>query len=268
MNAREPILLAALAAAVAMSAGPAQAVGALVDVQVLDRSSGETLPVYRHQGCFWVPGRPGNRYAVTLANRLGGRALAVVSVDGVNVISGETAALEQSGYVLASGQFAQITGWRKDLTRIAAFEFTALPNSYAARTGRPDNVGAIGVAVYRERTPSPPPVASAGRMRQEAARDSAAAPAAAGAANDAVGSRARAAEALPQQKLGTGHGRQETAPTRFTEFERAQAAPDEVVTLCYDSRENLIALGVIPAPRPRPLPNPFPATTGFVPDPR
>jgi hypothetical protein len=268
MNVRNLVLTAVLAATAFTVTKPAQAVGALVDVQVLDRTTGETLPVTWHQGRYWVPGRPGSRYAVTLTNRAGGRMLAVLSVDGVNVITGETAAAEQSGYVLAPGQFAQITGWRKDLTRVAAFEFTALPNSYAARTGRPDNVGVIGVALFRERAPLPvPPVASARGNRQEAARDSAAAPAA-GAAGNASEGRMRAEEAQPQQKLGTGHGRQESSPTRSTEFERAQTTPDEIVTIAYDSRDNLIALGVIAAPRPRPVPNPFPAAAGFVPDPR
>jgi len=37
------------------------------------------------------------------------------------------------------------------------------------------------------------------------------------------------------------------------------------VTIHYDSRENLVAMGVIPAPRT--TPDPFPAAMGFVPDP-
>ena len=142
-------------AALLAATPPARAVGSLVDVQVVDRSTGETLPMYWHHGRWWVPGKPGSRYAITLANRSGGRALTVLSVDGVNVVSGESAAHDQVGYVIANGQYAQITGWRKDMSRVAAFEFTALADSYAARTGRPDNVGVIGVAVFRER-PRPP----------------------------------------------------------------------------------------------------------------
>ncbi len=202
---------AAMAATVAglMSlSSPAMAVGSLVDVQVIDRATGNTLPMYWHNGHWWVPGTPGNRYAVALTNRAGGRALTVVSVDGVNVVSGDTAAHDQVGYVLSPGQYAQITGWRKDMTRIAAFEFTALRDSYAARTGRPDNVGVIGVAVFRERPrPMPaPPVLS----KPEAARDAASSGAGASAANESD-ARARQDEAQPrEQRLGTGHGRNET----------------------------------------------------------
>ena len=47
----------------------------------------------------------------------------------------------------------EITGWRKSLERTAAFYFTDLGDSYAARTGRPQNVGVIGVAVFQEKAP-------------------------------------------------------------------------------------------------------------------
>ena len=42
-------------------------------------------------------------------------------------------------------------GLRKNDREVAAIHFTALPNSYTARTGRPDNVGVIGVALYWEK---------------------------------------------------------------------------------------------------------------------
>ncbi|MGH6624150.1 MAG: hypothetical protein ACREBN_09270, partial [Burkholderiaceae bacterium] len=168
--------LAAIAAAACWSlASPAHAVGSLVDLQLMDRATGETLPMYWHNGRWWVPGRPGNRYGVMLTNRSGGRTLTVMAVDGVNVVSGQTAAHDQTGYVLINGQNATINGWRTNLSRVAAFEFTALPNSYAARTGRPDNVGVIGIAVFREKArPVAPPAIS----RLEESRDAAAAPSA------------------------------------------------------------------------------------------
>ena len=60
--------------------------------------------------------------------------LTVVSVDGVNAISGETANASQSGYVLAPGQTTEIAGWRKNMDEVAAFYFTRIGDSYAART--------------------------------------------------------------------------------------------------------------------------------------
>ena len=257
---------AATAGAMMLAGGCAHAVGGTVDVRVMDRSTGETLPMHWHDGKWWVPGKPGSRYSVALTNRGGGRVLTVISVDGVNVISGETASPDQTGYVLASGQFAQITGWRKNMSRVAAFEFTALPNSYAARTGRPDNVGVIGVAVFREkvRYVPPPPLLHEKRSRNEAASPPAPA---ADAAADSMGSAegTRGSGRAQEPRLGTGHGRSEQSTTSYTDFERASATPDEVITIHYDSRDNLIAMGVIPGPRS--VPNPFPAAMGFVPDP-
>jgi hypothetical protein len=129
----------------------ALAVGQLADVTVTDRSTGATLPVHLYRGEYWVAGVPGVKYAIDIRNASGRRMLAVTSVDGVNVVSGETASTQQSGYVFTPGQRYGITGWRKSNNDVAAFEFTASPNSYAERTGRPRDVGVIGVALFRER---------------------------------------------------------------------------------------------------------------------
>jgi hypothetical protein len=244
-----------LAAAILASATLAQAHAPLAEVTVIDRVSGETLPVYSHRGERWIAGTPGNRYAVTLHNRSAGRVLAVLSVDGINAVSGQTAAWDQAGYVLAPGERAEIVGWRKNPQRVAAFEFTALPDSYAARTGRPEHVGVIGVALFRE---APPPVVSQ-VAPGAAARSEASAPAA-----EAAGRSDSSAPAA--SRLGTGHGRSESSPVQFTRFERAQPNPDQVLAIRYDSRANLIAMGVIPSP-PTWRPEPFPGALGFVPDP-
>ena len=71
---------------------------------------------------------------------------------------------------------------------------------------------------------------------------------------------------MPQ--LGTGHGQREDSHVGQTGFERLQAQPNEVITIRYDSRENLIAFGVIHEPVAH-RPNPFPRSdsASFVPDP-
>jgi hypothetical protein len=238
--------------------------GTLADVSVINHTTGETLPVYRHQGRYFVEGKAGDRYAVQMRNRSGGRILTVLSVDGVNAVSGQTAATHQSGYVLSHGASAEIAGWRKDMNDVAAFYFTALPDSYAARTGRPDNVGVIGVAVYKEYVEPP-------RVMFEAPAPSQARSEATGrlAANDAAGATASPSEyagrskALAAEKIGTGHGERIHAPTTSTEFQRASSSPSEVITIHYDSRTNLIAQGIIRS-NPR-MPQAFPG--GFVPDP-
>lgn len=236
--------------------GPAH--GRLAQVEVIDRTSGTTLPVYWFRGERWIAGTPGHRYAIAVRNRSGGRILAVIAVDGVNAVSGETASWGQTGYVFEAGRGTEIRGWRKSQDRVAAFEFTALDNSYAARTGRPENVGVIGVAVFREKPRAEPvPLAPAPAAKGNADASSAQERA------DAAGA------ARAESRLGTGHGRNETSRVTYTDFERARSKPDEVVTIRYDSRENLVAMGAIPRARPLPpVPNPFPDSEhGFVPDP-
>jgi len=289
MPTRRFLLTLLAAAATCGAALPARATGSLVDLQVVDRSRGDVLSTWRHRGTSWVAGRPGDRYALRLSNRTGGRVLVVLSVDGVNVVSGETAATGQTGYVLGPWASAEITGWRKSYSEAAAFYFTALPDSYAARTDRPDNVGVIGAAVFRERVVPPvarpsevPPVASGNRYdaapRQEPERRAQASAGGAGAAADASAERSTAQPASPPppmtrdreslakaEKLGTGHGEREYSPTTQTTFERASSQPAGIVQVRYDSYANLVAAGVIGRPQPPVGPQPFP---GFAPDPR
>lgn len=236
----------------------------LVDVAVVDRDSGLWLQQYPHRGDLWVAGTPGHRYGVRLTNTTGERVLVVLSVDGVNTITGQTAHPSQAGYVLEPWQTAEITGWRKSLDDVAQFVFTDLGDSYAARTGRPRNVGVIGVAAFREaRTyqyPShgAPPIARGSREK----RAESAAPAAS--AGSIV-----ADESVHQQSIGTGHGSREWSPTSRTGFERATHQPEQISELRYDERRRLVAMGILPhrnSPAWRSgAPRAFPG--GFVADP-
>ena len=145
--------LFALTALIATLASAAAHAGALADLEVYDRTSGRTLPIYEHEGRLYVAGEPRHQYELRIRNSSAGRLLAVTSVDGVNVISGETAAQQQSGYVLGAWDSVRVEGWRKNLDEVATFYFTRLADSYAARTGRPHDVGVIGVALFREHRP-------------------------------------------------------------------------------------------------------------------
>lgn len=273
VNRRTLIATALAAATGACSSPPAAAAGQLVQVQLVERSGGGVLNEYLHRGNTWVAGRPGERYAVRLSNRTGARVLVVLSVDGINAVSGQTAATSQTGYVLSPWQTADITGWRKSDAEAAAFYFTALPDSFAARTDRPQNVGVIGVAAFREREPQPRPVPFEPAPYSSKLRDGGARQSSARAANDSAsagkageGAVAPAAAAAPArtERLGTGHGEREYSPISRTAFERATVQPAEVVQIRYDSHANLVAGGIIHAPRYA-VPEPFP---GYVPDPR
>jgi hypothetical protein len=226
----------------------------LARVEVFDRTAGYTLPVHVHENRLYVVGEPGHQYEVRLANRTGERLLAVTSVDGVNVINGKTADERQSGYVLDAGDRVNIEGWRKSLDEVATFYFTKPSKSYAARTGRPENVGVIGVAVFRERRPCCGYVPF--EERDRISPQSSAEP-----ADESLARR--------RQDLGTGHGHREASRAEYVDFQRASHVPDETIVIHYDSRKNLLARGVIQDSRryaERDHPNPFPAGM-FVPDP-
>lgn len=249
---RKPALLfAALFAATACASLSAQP---LVDIDIVDRDTGQWLPEYAYRGNTWVPGEPGNRYAVRLTNTSSERVLVVLSVDGVNAISGQTADPAQTGYVLAPWQSAEIAGWRKSMDDIAQFYFTDLPDSYAARTERPDNVGVIGIAVFRERqrnipypVPAPaPPIARHDNARSRAEAKAASTPSAARESQAAADSAYDGSTQPPQQRIGTGHGQREWSPASRTEFVRASRSPAQVTQVRYDAVDNLVALGVLP----------------------
>jgi hypothetical protein len=230
--------------------------GLPAEVEIFDRSDGGVLAVHVHRGERYVVGEPGHEYEIRVRNRTGGRLLAVTSVDGVNVVSGRTAATDQGGYVINPRASVTIDGWRKSLDEVAAFYFTAVADSYAARTGRPDEVGVIGVALFREKErqlPVPmlePAPGTAGDAKAQERADGAAARSAAPGA----------------ERLGTGHGARLDSRAAYTSFERASTRPAAVIRIYYDSYPRLAAQGVVPAPRyARRLPDPFPG--GFVPDP-
>ena len=258
----------------------------LVDLSVIDRDSGQQLAKYGHHGRQYVAGAPGHRYALQLSNRTGERVMVVLSVDGVNAISGQTAAANQGGYVLEPRESAEIAGWRKSDDAIAQFVFTELDDSYAARTGRPDNVGVIGMAVFRERVPVPvyqPPVyqqtyplpelqreqaQSGGSSNRKDALVNAPAAKATSRVEGAMDAAASAPYESTAQRLGTGHGDREYSPIERTEFERLTSYPQQVVTLYYDAPAQLVARGIIPRwtrPWQPRRPDAFPV--GYVPDP-
>lgn len=278
---RRTLLAMAVSAISLAGVAKAQAFPDLVDLQVVDRETGQPLRTWRHDGRLFVAGQPGARYALRVTNHTGGRVLVVMSVDGVNIITGETAGYLQRGYVFSPYQSFDISGWRKSETEVAAFTFAPLPQSYAARTGRPGDVGVIGIAAFRERVPVPlpAPVAVAPAAEAKPGRRSGSAgevsemvvtgariPSPSAAPADAV-----AAAQRPAEKLGTAHGAREWSVSTTVAFERATPYPQLIRRIEYDSFDNLVASGVIRPPwdagrRPRPFPSSGDGA-GYVPDP-
>lgn len=270
-------LLLAAAVLAAGLGGAARVYADQVDLAVVDRDTGRPLRVWRHDGHLFVAGRPGSRYSLRVTNNTRGRVLVVLSVDGVNIISGQTADYDQRGYIFKAHEAYDLSGWRRSDAEIAAFVFAPLPKSYAARTGRPGNVGVIGMAVFDEKPPAPREVEGpSAAMAKPMAAPPPPPPEQGSATRAAPGSQAEISDLVVtarkrEEKLGTGYGEIEESVINIEPFERASANPRFIREVRYDSYDNLVASGVIrPAWNDRVGPRPFPARPdgeGYVPDP-
>jgi len=116
------------------------------------RGQGFAFPRYEAGGKAFVIGQPGQTYAIRLENVSKEALMVVVSVDGLDVLSGRPATIKAPGYVIAPGKTALIQGIKVDSV-LRAFEFSRVSQSQAASAyGEKGarNVGVIGIAVYEE----------------------------------------------------------------------------------------------------------------------
>ena len=131
--------------------------GSLVGVSI--EVDGRWTPLYRApdgSGRYYVEARRGARYTVRLDNRSQERLGVALTVDGLNVISGQRPAGPGPGrmYVLEPWDSTEVQGWRTDLDSVQRFTFVDEERSYAVRSGKANSkMGWIELAVYRERHP-------------------------------------------------------------------------------------------------------------------
>jgi hypothetical protein len=242
MHTRALVLSVTLAAA---CAGPAPAEARSPEtparwgaytVELVD-AAGAPLPTFEHRGRTYVLGALGARYAVRVRNGSGERVEVIVSVDGRDVLDGQPSRLEKRGYIVAPYGSVEVDGYRLSDAAVAAFRFASVPRSYAARMGDARDVGVVGVAVFPE------------RALDVAERQRAAAPEPAPAPLADARPGAPSASAAPERRaerhgLGTEFGEERGSPVERVAFERARPRPDAVLTLRYDDRAGLLALGI------------------------
>jgi hypothetical protein len=272
-----PIPIAVALALALAAAGPAAAQEVPArwgpySVDLVDES-GRVLPTFEHRGRSYVLGALGQRYLLRVRNASARRVEVVASVDGRDVVDGRRAGFEKRGYVVAPYGEVTIDGYRLSQASVAAFRFSSVPRSYAARKGDARDVGVVGVAVFPERWPvyAPPPYpvpppypypypgapwngapgARSGAApepsegRAEAQR--APAPPSAGEAplaDRGSGAPLGAAPAPHRPGLGTEFGEEHESRVDEVSFARASARPEAVLTLRYDDRPGLLALGI------------------------
>lgn len=272
----------ALGTAVAVMTGMAGAVGAqtweapgsLVGVSV--EVEGRSAPLYSAvdgSGRFYVEARAGARYAIRLSSRTRERGAVLVSVDGLNVVSGERvydlarrpAGLAGRLYVLDPWGETTIRGWRTNLEEVRRFTFVDERSSYATRSGKSNSkMGWIEVAVFRERRPWvwERPYGYLGESREDSREKDeyasgrrapeAEAPAKEGSADaKSRPSPPLAAEAAPRSRSypGTGWGSRLDDHAVVVDFD-PEESPSQRLTLRYEYADALHALGVLPRPWP------------------
>jgi hypothetical protein len=302
-------------------------------VQVLSES-GRVLPTFLQDGHSYAMGTLGHRYSLRVRNGSDRRVEFVASVDGRDVLEGQSSSWDKRGYLVNPHSEVIIDGFRLSHEAVAAFRFSSLHSSYASRMDDARDVGVIGVAVFPERgelpvaqperphfwnnvwgsrskreggvaveDKAPQPTGAeqgmeankAALQEAQAAADEAPAPAGPtpatesaptappatpapallsadsapnfrasgalgkGAGMSAVAQPARAHAAMreasvaqqqPAKKsverpgLGTEFGERRYSQADEVEFERASSRPAAVLSLHYDNREGLIAMGI------------------------
>lgn len=213
-------------------------------------AEGRSLPTFRHEGRTFVLGEHGERYTIRIENPTNERVEAVVSVDGRDAISGSPGDYRsQRGYIVPAFGSVRIEGFRRSLHEVASFRFSTPEGSYAARRGTPENVGVIGVAFFRERTPvahrEPRPFPR--RATPEEERRDSRARGDAPSATERGGSQGRRRADIYREEagnLGTEYGEYRESSVFEVAFERRAHEPDRLTTLRYDDARGLERRGI------------------------
>jgi hypothetical protein len=186
---------------------------------------GRPLPTVRHAGKLYLPVPwVGAEYEIRVWNYGPLRVAAVVSVDGLSVVNGRPASEDSPGYLVAPYSSVVIKGWRRNLDAVAAFRFVGRDESYAGKTGRPENIGVIGLVAIEELVWQPRP----GLERADAGSPS------------AKGARAALGG------IGTEYGREVDSRAYYVPFVRSTNR--QTIALYYDTVEALREAGVGRAP--------------------
>ncbi len=112
------------------------------------------------QGRAFIEARKGTQYTLKLKNTSHRRAVAVFSVDGIDVLHGKKAEEADGGYIVDAYSSIEVKGFRVDDDTVSAFKFDHKNNSYANKIGAKvdgamekgtENCGVIGVRVTYEK---------------------------------------------------------------------------------------------------------------------
>lgn len=117
--------------------------------------NGRKVKEYRHNGLTYIEAKEGTEFSIEVKNHAGQRVLAVVSIDGLDIIEGKPATVDSRGYIVSPYNADTFTGWRKSDTEVGAFQFTQKEKSYATEKGGGQNNGIIAIKLFAEKYTAP-----------------------------------------------------------------------------------------------------------------
>jgi len=247
--------------------------------------NGNPIPVYYdNEGNNWVEARKGSHFEIKVENKDWRRSLAIISVDGLNVIDGEHKdPWESRGYIVQGNGSIRIPGWKISQDQVREFVFTDKCTGYAAKIGtNPKNIGVIGIAIFSEKINYTLSYSSVykdnsgnpftgfddqGRFTCNGS-DFNSKPTDEVRVYNSTGSLAGPFKGLRvssieidksesfgfDDKVAVGSGKKSEHKTKKTDFERDDLAC--MLRIYYDTRENLISRGIIKESN---MPEPFPS---------
>jgi hypothetical protein len=236
-------------------------------------ANGNKITEFSKDGRTYVEGRKGSNYKIKVTNHSHRRAKVIVSVDGLDIITGKRAIPGTGGYVLNAYASETFDGWRISDQQVREFFFTNEKNSYNAKTGNDtNNLGVIGVLAYYEQvswsysnswrafdtqkytlTAQEPLQAFYG----SAAMDSLPIAAMATTMNLSKGSGVLRSTAPQNASVGTGMGKVKESKVENV-YATWETSTFSEVFIYYKSKKELESMGIIVAPvKQKPLPSAF-----------
>ena len=202
--------------------------------EVLVNICGKSAQEYSHNGECFICAEGNTDYSIDIRSHIGRKSKVVLSVDGLDVMTGLPANTDAGGYIIPEYGHIEIPGWRLDNERVAKFRFGY--NPYAEYQKTPNNIGVIGAAFFLEK-------------EKQMFRYS--------------GITKGCGEGMKSFGIGTEFGSETNHHVRNVDFE-AEKYSKEIITIRYDTQEKLESAGIIKK-YDRMSANPFPGGIGCTP---
>lgn len=244
-----------------------------VDVELIFNNN--ILKKYHYNGEIFVESPDRGNYSLRLTNHSSKKKLAVISIDGRSIVSGELADYNCPGYILIPYQSIEIKGWLRTNTECASFEFSKKENSYDLKIGGDGkNLGVIGVAIFDEIKPitifnkktiynlpsRDSKYYKSYNYNSSMTADSLEPSHNINIENSILNNAELSTSSMPSNfisDLGTGYGSKISTNTEESYFNRKNY-PNEIISLRYATKDTLKKWGVIKENNKDSKPNPFP----------